>query len=605
VSLLALHSVTLTVKVKGATSPAALSVADLPLGVAASFDPPTSDTTSVLTLTASNAPAPGTTSILLHASGLEFDAITRVSLSVSTPDSGASGDAGSSSKDATATKDAAPTQDASDAGAGFSIIAVPAALSIAQGLSAPASVNVVRRGSFTDEVDVSFPSLPAGVTVTPPTLTIPAGATSGTVTVALAPSTPVGDASIEVQGTSGSLTSEGTIALTVPQPMGGVDTAFGSAGTGSSVVTVTYNGLEFQPNAAALQSSGAIVVAGTFATSIFDPFGTSTGALVRLTSNGALDTTFGGGAGYVLSPVSGSNVLQQLVVQSDDAVVATYGGGVVRFLANGEVDTSFGSNGIAAIANQQVLALAIDSNGRFLVAGSSSSNGDFVAERLTAAGALDTTFGTSGSTSSGKATEPVAIAETPAGLVFVAQVEVNNLYVLELLRLTSAGALDTTFGTGGFSQPLGTQVSSSGSRLVVDSIGRLVLPFTQNDLEGVIRVDATGALDTTFGTNGVATLPAPLNDLASIAVTSSGSFVLGGSGVPVQGQVDELAGRLLSTGAPDTTFNGSGYVFFAPDPSYQTANRSVLVLPNGELLLVGDVFLSTGGYSIAATRLYP
>jgi len=129
----------------------------------------------------------------------------------------------------------------------------------------------------------------------------------------------------------------------------------------------------------------------------------------------------------------------------------------------------------------------------------------------------------------------------------------------------------------------------------------------QNLLEAleVRRLLSAGDPDTTFGTNGVATFPAPLNDLTSIAVTSSGSFVLGGSGVPVQGQVDEFAGRLLSTGAPDTTFNGSGYVFFTPDPSYPTANRSVLLLSNGELLLVGDVSLSTGGSSIAATRLYP
>jgi uncharacterized delta-60 repeat protein len=592
------QSVTVNVTLSGAKTPAALSVANLPLGVAASFDPPTSDTTSVLTLTTGGDVTAATTSILLHASGLEFDAIASVGLSIATPDSGT--DAGAT--------DAG--DDAADSGAtaSFSVVAVPSALSIAQGQSAPASVNVVRSGGFSGPVDLSFPALPAGVTVTPATLTLPAGATSGTVTVQVAATTPTGALSLAVHGVSDALTSDSAIALTVPQPMGGVDTTFGTAGTGSSVVAITENGLSFTPTYAALQSTGAIVVAGSFGQFGFGS--NNSGGVVRLTANGELDTTFGGGSGYALSPVTGTQ-FNQIAIQGDDAVVVTYestsgsgAAGAVRFLANGAVDTSFGSGGAAAVSGIYASLVALQANGQIIVAGQANTSPyGIAAGRLTTGGALDTTYGSNGIARIASTASPAAILQTTAGLVIEDYASVNNISSVQLLRLTSTGALDATFGTAGFLSPFGTATASSPSlQLAVDATGRLVLPVVGNNVPGVIRVTGSGTLDTTFGAamNGFAPQPYA-SSLGTIAVTASGTILLGGVGTPAQGQTDEVAARLLATGVTDTTFNGTGHLFVSPDPASSSSARSILPLADGRFLVVATVGLN----SFAVTRFYP
>ncbi len=74
---------------------------------------------------------------------------------------------------------------------------------------------------------------------------------------------------------------------------------------------------------------------------------------------------------------------------------------VIRLLSNGQPDTSFDGDGIATPGNftsqnnDLAEAVAIDSNDRVIVAGSarfSANDTDFAVLRLTSAGALDTTF---------------------------------------------------------------------------------------------------------------------------------------------------------------------------------------------------------------------
>ncbi len=78
---------------------------------------------------------------------------------------------------------------------------------------------------------------------------------------------------------------------------------------------------------------------------------------------------------------------------------------VIRLLANGQPDTSFDGDGIATpgafnnLYNDVAEAMAIDSSDRIVVAGRakfSATDTDFAVLRLTSAGALDTSFATGG-----------------------------------------------------------------------------------------------------------------------------------------------------------------------------------------------------------------
>jgi uncharacterized delta-60 repeat protein len=76
-------------------------------------------------------------------------------------------------------------------------------------------------------------------------------------------------------------------------------------------------------------------------------------ALVRYTTNGALDLTFGTG-GKVTTPVGSGNMANSVAIQTDGKLVVagySYNGtnydfALVRYTTNGALDLTFGTGGI-------------------------------------------------------------------------------------------------------------------------------------------------------------------------------------------------------------------------------------------------------------------
>jgi uncharacterized delta-60 repeat protein len=140
--------------------------------------------------------------------------------------------------------------------------------------------------------------------------------------------------------------------------------------------------------------------------------------VLRYNSNGSVDTTFGGGTGFVLlntpsNPISGldSVSLPRVAIQADDSLdiaftadSATTEMAVARLLATGSMDSSFGSGGVVVTQHQMwdtALSIALQTNGAIVVGGTESapgsSNETFVVARFNPTdGGLDTTFGVSG-----------------------------------------------------------------------------------------------------------------------------------------------------------------------------------------------------------------
>ena len=190
---------------------------------------------------------------------------------------------------------------------------------------------------------------------------------------------------------------------------GVLDPTFGTAG----VTLFTPAGVTSPAaNAVALRSDGSIVVAGkaTAATA-------SVGFVVGLTAAGAPNPGYADAV--IQNPkATGSNFgFNALAILPGDVVLAAGGGGslvLAQFTSSGAPDASFDADGIASFnflrfdnslgsttTFDNATSLAVLADGRILVAGNAApsataNTSNRVVARVTANGALDTTFGSGG-----------------------------------------------------------------------------------------------------------------------------------------------------------------------------------------------------------------
>src|SRR5438105_1193810 len=168
---------------------------------------------------------------------------------------------------------------------------------------------------------------------------------------------------------------------------GSLDPTFGTNG----IVTTANTGA----NAAALQSDGKIVVAGSIPASQNQ----QQPGLLRYNTNGTLDPNFGAG-GKVMIAGNNAGPAFAVAVQTDGKILAALPANlrltVFRFNTNGSPDNTFGSNGAVAIQAGGLFlppasgGMTLQPNGKILVA-----TGRIVA-RLLPNGQLDSTFGSNG-----------------------------------------------------------------------------------------------------------------------------------------------------------------------------------------------------------------
>ena len=154
--------------------------------------------------------------------------------------------------------------------------------------------------------------------------------------------------------------------------------------------------------AVSLQPDGKILVGG-HSNAGNGSSGNYVHAMARYQSNGTLDTSFGQSGKSVFSLSSSSFALEQITdlqVLSDGKILATSGvrseTALVKLLSNGSLDTSFGSAGRIIAPNnapwKDPNALLVDDQGRMLLGNSDS----FSVTRLLPDGSVDNSFGTNG-----------------------------------------------------------------------------------------------------------------------------------------------------------------------------------------------------------------
>ncbi|HYE16319.1 MAG TPA: delta-60 repeat domain-containing protein, partial [Pyrinomonadaceae bacterium] len=233
-------------------------------------------------------------------------------------------------------------------------------------------------------------------------------------------------------------------------------------------------------NAVVVQPDGKIVLAAQAS------FGQERGydfALARYNPDGSLDPTFGIGGKVVTNINLGGDIPHALALQpdgkiiavgesiSDQAGITTTEYTLVRYNPDGSLDPSFGGDGIVVTDlfgnGDTAFAVALQPDGKIVAAGSSAQNGtgaNFSAARYNPDGSLDTTFGSpvpgTASRSGRVMTDLVAwndigraVALQADGRIVIAghtQTPSTNNYDFALLRYEADGDLDTTFGGDGW-----------------------------------------------------------------------------------------------------------------------------------------------------------
>lgn len=225
-----------------------------------------------------------------------------------------------------------------------------------------------------------------------------------------------------------------------------------------------------------------------------------------------------------------------------------------------QLDPSFGTDGkvITNIGNATFNAIVqeLQPDGKLLIAGDifrgAGKNKAFLC-RVNTDGTLDTTF-SGGKIINEFAVSCTAIALQPDGKIITGG---NFDGEMSLARYNSDGTIDTTFANGGYLYTPGSSPNKNLYDLILQPDGKIVvLTSYLTSTYRIIRLDANGNPDETFGTGGwiSAQVGTGYNTPVNIVLQTDGKLLVGGY---IPGS-NYFVARHNSNGTSDTTFNGTG-----------------------------------------------
>jgi trimeric autotransporter adhesin len=367
------------------------------------------------------------------------------------------------------------------------------------------------------------------------------------------------------------------------------------SGTGVATTGFTATSTDFI-NGTALQADGKIVVVG------YSHDGARDIALARYNADGSLDLSFGSGTGKVTTNLGGDEIGQAVqVLGSGQIVVAASADSdfaLLRYNADGSLDTSFGGGDGWVKQNvsgfDDAYALAVQADGKLLVAGRTGN--DFGVARFLSDGTLDTGFGSGGSTlvDFGTASDSLYDMVLQAdGKIVLAGAALNGVSVdAALARLTTTGALDTSFnGSGKLMVDIGTNSSDTGYAVTQQGDGKLVLAGW-SDAAGTtdffaIRVNTNGTLDTSFSGDGKVTQNfGGSSDLGlGVVAQADGKIIVAGQANPSSNNM--AAVRYNSDGTVDAGYGTAGIVNLDIGTNTDDRGHTALLQRDGKLLIAG------------------
>jgi uncharacterized delta-60 repeat protein len=280
------------------------------------------------------------------------------------------------------------------------------------------------------------------------------------------------------------------------------------------------------------------------------------------------------------------------------------------------LDSTFANQGIYQDSLTFFKDIKTSASGAIVAAGSANLTRYMAVNRFTNSGALDPTFGPSGpvwfqtyttyNVSYATAIQPddkILVAGYTAG-----QPAGTFLTNGVLARLNSDGTLDSSFGINGkaifnlngYEKFLATAMQPDGKIIVVGFTDQT----NRNELMVVIRYNANGTIDATFGTAGILLIDLDLranyqDALFSVKLFSNGKILVVGSSA-----MKATAIKLTSTGQFDATFGTNGIVSDTSGKLWSFNDATIAA--DEKITLTGDYHnLITGQWDTFVTRLLP
>jgi uncharacterized delta-60 repeat protein len=309
--------------------------------------------------------------------------------------------------------------------------------------------------------------------------------------------------------------------------------------------------------------------------------------LTRLHTDGSRDATFiagknrGGGARWLMALPDGKFLIGGRFPFIDGINLA----GIARLNADGSLDRILSTS--TELGNDRIIPLP---DGKWLAGKAAVRfNADWTVDATFTAPVTDNQIG--------------AVAVQSDGRVVIAGsfTAVNGTNRNGIARLNTDGTVDTTFVAAGFSQ-----FSNGFSSLAVQPDGKVLAggEFSSADQAhqyGIVRLNTNGSLDSTFdpvfAENGVAV------PVQNIVLQPDGKVLITGAFTFIRGVRHDYIARLNANGSLDNGFDPG---FVVETGAGVSSNPGAITLqPDGRLLVLGDYHLGNDRYIQGIYRLGP
>ena len=281
---------------------------------------------------------------------------------------------------------------------------------------------------------------------------------------------------------------------------------------------------------------------------------------------------------------------------------------VVRLLPNGIPDTTFGQNGVALfdLPNQysyDVQQLEQGADGSILIKVSNSIRMTVTGEtgysltRLTAAGVLDTSFGTQGFYSLADGAR--FVQQPDGGLLIVSDASQGGQFALRLTRLNSAGVRDSAYAPNGEKILSDLPPNFGMNSVVAEPDGGFTVMASEYSSSGssylLVRVTTAGTLNLGFGNGGLVSGSDAGNTIDqpdTMVRTANGGLLLMGKSPTLgngrnRGNDKTILWRVTAGGLADASFGTAGRLEI--DRGYYSYGFQLAALSDDSIALVNAV----------------
>lgn len=331
-----------------------------------------------------------------------------------------------------------------------------------------------------------------------------------------------------------------------------------------------------------VQSDGKIIIGGNF-TSIG---GLTRNRIARLNPDGSFENSFTIGSGFNGTWISG------IALQNDGKIIVTGNfttynavacNRIVRLNTNGSLDTTFN---VGSGANDTVSNVAIQSDGKIIIGGVFSTFNGITKKgivRLNSDGSIDASF-SSGTGLDGNAV--VCIKELSNGKILVTSGSqtYNGVSVGSMFRLNSNGSLDATFVNVGNYRTYTNFIVQSDGKILTICKGPDVLGYIVYYLN---RLNSNGEFDSSFAGGDIPTAQFErYQPVHSLGLQSNGKIIVGGNFNSFKGQGKNRVARINNTvvlGVDDFSQNDRNIVVYKE-------NNNLYINSKGKILRVVMVY---------------